>query len=189
MDDPSDAVLVARVLVADDRGAFATLVNRHQPGVRGLLRRLCGGDAALADDLAQESFVRAHRGLRRFRGTARLSTWLHRIAYNVFLDQARVAGRRPAGTASPDESAPAADSPAALSEATLLRYDLERAMIALPPAEAAALTLSYVHLFTHEEIAEVLGCPVGTVKTHIARGKQRLRAQLGDWDAPVEGAS
>jgi RNA polymerase sigma-70 factor, ECF subfamily len=180
MEDAADAGLIARVLANDDRGAFAALVNRHQPSVRGLLRRLCKGDAAAADDLAQETFVRAYRGLRGFRGGARLATWLHRVAYNVFLTHAARAGRpaveppppRPGGT-----------------DAALLRTDLERAMTALRPAEAAALTLSYVDLLTHEEIAEVLSCPVGTVKTHIARGKERLRALMTEWaDQPGEAS-
>jgi RNA polymerase sigma factor (sigma-70 family) len=182
MHDPSDSSLIAQVLVEDDRGAFAVLVNRHQPAVRGLLRRLCGGDVAWADDLAQETFVRAYRGLRRFRGGARLGTWLHRIAYNVFLDQAGRAARRP-------ERGGEGDAGAAVRDDPVLRYDLERAMTALRPAEAAALTLSYVHLLSHDEIAEVLGCPVGTVKTHIARGKQRLREQMGDWAGQAGGAS
>jgi RNA polymerase sigma factor (sigma-70 family) len=164
-----DVDLVARVLADDDRSAFAALVNRHQGAVRGLLRRLCGGDGAAADDLAQETFVRAYRGLRRFRGGARLSTWLHRIAYNVFLTQAA----RQSLAGDPPLAPPTSD--------TALRTDLERALGTLRPVEAAALTLSYVELLTHDEIAEVLSCPVGTVKTHIARGKERMRALLGDW--------
>jgi RNA polymerase sigma-70 factor (ECF subfamily) len=173
MDEASDAGLIARVLADDDRGAFAALVNRHQPAVRGLLRRLCGGDAAVADDLAQETFLRAYRGLPAFRGGARLSTWLHRVAYNVFLTHAARSGRRD------DLEPPAARAGAA--DTALLRYDLERAMAALRPPEAAALTLSYVDLLSHDEISQVLGCPVGTVKTHIARGKEKLRALMGDW--------
>jgi len=176
VDQASDATLVARVVVDDDRGAFAALVNRHQPAVRGLLRRLCAGDAAAADDLAQETFVRAFRGLARFRGGARLSTWLHRIAYNVFLTE-RTRAATPA-LAPPDEGR--AHDPE-------LRYDVEHAMSALRPPEVAALTLSYVHRCSHEEIADVLGCPVGTVKTHIARGKERLRGLLGDWAAAPRG--
>ncbi len=78
----TDEELVARALAADDRRAFAEMVRRHQSAVRTLLRRLCRGDAALADDLAQETFVKAWRGLAGFRGGARLSTWLHRIAWN-----------------------------------------------------------------------------------------------------------
>lgn len=187
MQDSSDASLITQVLVEDDRGAFAVLVNRHQPAIRGLLRRLCGGDAALADDLAQETFVRAYRGLRGFRGGARLATWLHRIAFNVFLGQMGRC-RRADHPAQPEAEDPgdAANTP---GDALLLRYDLERAMTTLRPAEAAAVTLSYVHLLSHEEIAEVLGCPVGTVKTHILRGKQRLRAQMGVWAEQAGGAS
>lgn len=183
MHDTADASLITRVLVEDDRGAFADLVNRHQGAIRGLLRRLCGGDSALADDLAQETFVRAYRGLRGFRGGSRLATWLHRIAYNCFLDHHGRAGRwaERAGADGPEPPSRTTDDP-------LLRHDLERAMTSLRPAEAAALTLSYVHLHSHEEIAEVLGCPVGTVKTHIFRGKQRLRAYLDGWSDQRRGA-
>jgi RNA polymerase sigma factor (sigma-70 family) len=185
MDDPSDAGLIARVLADDDRGAFAELVNRHQGAVRGLLRRLCRGDADAADDLAQETFVRAYRGLRGFRGGARLSTWLHRVAYNVFLSNGGRLQRPPPVDPDQEPSPDGTDG----ADGALLRYDLERAMYALRPAEAAALTLSYVELLTHEEIAEVLACPVGTVKTNIARGKDRLRALMGEWGAELEGAS
>ena len=82
---PPDSALVARVLAGDDRHAFAALVRRHQGPVRALLRRLCKGDDAFADDLAQETFLQAHRKLEQFRGDARFSTWIYRIAYNSFL--------------------------------------------------------------------------------------------------------
>src|SRR5689334_14344277 len=88
---PDDTALVARVLASDDRHAFATLVRRHQSTVRGLLRRLTCGDAARADDLAQETFLRAYRGLASLRGSAKLSSWLLSIAYRTFLDDARAA--------------------------------------------------------------------------------------------------
>jgi RNA polymerase sigma factor (sigma-70 family) len=188
--DAPDASLVARVLADDDRGAFAALVNRHQPAVRGLLRRLAGGDAALADDLAQETFVRVYRGLRGFRGGARLGTWLHRVAYNVFLSHvARRGDAAPSGRPGEGEDSGAPEGLGAATEAAALRTDVERAMISLRPAEAAALTLSYVEHLSHQEIGEVLGCPAGTVKTHIARGKERLRELLGDWGAQRGAAS
>src|SRR5436853_6804078 len=85
----SDAQLIARVLVQDDRHAFGELVRRHQSAVRATLRRLTGGDRALADDLAQETFLLAYRNLRSFRQEAKFSTWLYRIAYNAFLADAR----------------------------------------------------------------------------------------------------
>src|SRR2546430_801777 len=83
-----DAELIVRVLSEDDRHAFGELVRRHQSQVRGLLRQL-SSDAALADDLAQETFLRAHRSLHQFRGGARFSSWLYRIAYNAFLAHVR----------------------------------------------------------------------------------------------------
>ena len=194
MSDSSDPALIARVLGEDDRGAFAALVNRHQSAVRGLLRRLCGGDQALADDLAQETFVRVYRGLGGFRGGARFSTWLHRVAYNVFVNHAGRSRRRDlladqAGHAGFDEPSSGAVADQGAADGALLRYDLERAMSVLRPAEIAALTLSYVQLLSHEEIAEVLDCPVGTVKSHVTRGKDKLRAQLGDWARQAGGAS
>src|ERR1700730_15817478 len=85
----SDAPLIARVVVQDDRHAFGELVRPHQSAGRATLRRLASGNAALADDLAQETFLLAYRNLKSFRQEARFSTWLYRIAYNVFLGDAR----------------------------------------------------------------------------------------------------
>jgi RNA polymerase sigma factor (sigma-70 family) len=176
---PPDAHLIARVLSRDDRHAFAQLVRRHQSAVRALLRRLAAGDAALADDLAQETFLRAYQGLRGYQGGARLSTWLHRIAYNVFLDERQRPHRR---------SPPPAELPAVApnpSSAHLLRHDLEEALKQLPDPERAAMAVVYGGELTHEEAAEVLGCPLGTLKTNVARAKERLRGWLASW-GPAE---
>lgn len=171
---PSDTDLIARVLTADDRHAFATLVRRHQPAVRGLLRRLTCGQGALADDLAQETFLRAYRGLASYRGGARLSTWLCSIAYHVFLNEQR--RRRFETSADADPQHPGS------GQRSLLRHDLARAMEALRPEERLALALAFGQDYTHQEVAEILGCPLGTVKTHIARGKEKLKARLGGWE-------
>lgn len=174
----SDAALVARVLAADDRRAFAELVRRHQSAVRSLLRRLCAGDAARADDLAQEAFLRAYRRLASFRGEARFGTWLHRLAWNAFLSDAR---RRPA-----PEPAPPAPAPGhAQAEA---RHDLSRAFGILRQEERAALALAYGQDLTHEEAAGILGWPLGTFKTHVARGKERLRAHLSSAPPAAEAS-
>src|SRR5512134_2022948 len=85
----SDAQLIARCVVDDDRHAFAELVRRYQSTVRATLRKLTAGNHALADDLAQETFVLAWRNLKSFRQDARLSTWLYRIATNCWLADAR----------------------------------------------------------------------------------------------------
>ncbi len=174
---PSEAELVLRVLGRDDRAAFAEILRRHQSLVRTLLRRLTCGDAALADDLAQECFLRAYRGLARYRREARLSSWLYRIAYNVFL--AHRARMRP----EPLPKAPLDGGAATEGEAdrALLQHDLERAMAALSPPERAALTLAYRDGASHAEVASILGCPLGTAKTHILRGKEKLERQLRAW--------
>ena len=85
----SDASLVVRVVADDDRSAFEMLVRRHQSKLRNFLRRLTGNDAARADDLAQETFLKAYRSIRTYRGTAAFSSWLYRIAYNTFLNDER----------------------------------------------------------------------------------------------------
>jgi RNA polymerase sigma-70 factor (ECF subfamily) len=170
---PSDAELVARVLASDDRHAFATLVRRHQAPVRALLRRLACGDAALADDLAQETFLAAYHHLGRFRGDARLGSWLYRIAYNRWLDASRsgAARRRNESSIDPGVIAVTLDRVEA-------RHDLERAMTVLREPERAALALTYGADATHEETAEILGCPIGTVKSYILGAKQKLREAL-----------
>jgi RNA polymerase sigma-70 factor (ECF subfamily) len=173
---PSDADLVARVLAHDDRHAFAALVRRYQSPVRGLLRRLTAGDAAWADDLAQETFVRAWRGLRRWRGEAGLSTWLYRIAFNVFASEAEKRARRATDVV--------ADVPEAATEmeGLTLRRDLSGALACLSPAERAVVALTYAEGATNEEVAETLQVPLGTVKTHLHRAKARLREVLRDAD-------
>ncbi|MBK9519240.1 MAG: RNA polymerase sigma factor [Anaeromyxobacter sp.] len=166
---PSDTELVARVLASDDRRAFAELVRRHQSAVRGLLRRLCAGDAALADDLAQETFLKAYKHLKTWRGGGRLSTWLYRIAWNGWAGQVR---KLPAPDVAPEP--PARD----LAEVAIDRHDLERALGALRADERAALALAYGQDVSHEEAAAILDCPIGTLKTNILRGKEKLRRLL-----------
>ena len=87
--DADDIDLIARVLAADDRHAFATLVRRHQEALRAFLTRLTRGDHARADDLAQETFIQAYHSLGRFAGGAQFRTWLLGIAYNQFRSAAR----------------------------------------------------------------------------------------------------
>lgn len=173
---PTDEALVARVIAGDDRRAFAELVRRHQGAIRTLLRRLSAGDTARADDLAQETFLRAYRRLGTFRGEARFGTWLARLAYNAHASEAR---RRHDPGPAPDEGAAA---PLARAEAA---HDLARAFAVLREEERAALALAYGAELTHEEAAAILGWPLGTLKTHVLRGKEKLRRFLH----PAEEAS
>ena len=186
--DVSDAQLIARCVVADDRHAFAELVKRHQSSVRACLRKLTAGNHALADDLAQDTFVLAWRNLKSFRQEARFSTWLYRIATNCWLAHARkrheeLLGDRDAELAGDDADANDAPEHGGGDHAagTTMKIDLERALAQLSEAERAAIVQCYHNDLSHEEAAYVLGCPVGTVKTHILRGKQKLKVALAAW--------
>lgn len=173
----SDAVLVARVLADDDRHAFAELTRRHQSAVRSLLRRLTRHDHALADDLAQDTFIQVYRNLRQFRGDAKFATWIYRIAYNTFLAHVR--------SAHPEEELPEQlpedDSGPSLAQASAMKMDLAKALATLSEGERAAIIQCYYRDLSHEEAAYVLGCPLGTVKTNVLRAKQKLRAVLAAW--------
>jgi RNA polymerase sigma-70 factor (ECF subfamily) len=189
----TDAELIARAVVGDDRHAFAELVRRHQSAVRACLRRLTAGNHALADDLAQETFVQAWRGLKSFRQEARFSTWLYRIATNCWLADARKRKEALLGDSDaelPDDEDDDAGASGAggggdHARSATLRIDMERALGVLSEAERAAIVQCYHNDLSHEEAAFVLGCPVGTVKTHVHRAKQKLKVALASW-APGE---
>ncbi len=176
--NPSDAELIARVLASDDRAAFGELVERHQSAVRRFLRHLTAGDAALADDLAQETFVQAYRGLARFRGEASFSSWLLGIAHNHWRN-ARRRARHAAWLAENETAGDVAPSPAPAAD---LKHDLALALRALSADEQTAVHLCYQQGLSHSEIARVLDWPLGTVKTHLARGKEKLRHFLAAWN-------
>ena len=188
----SDAQLIARALVTDDRHAFAELVKRHQSTVRACLRKLTAGNHALADDLAQDTFVLAWRNLKSFRQEAKFSTWLYRIATNCWLADARkrreeLLGDRTDDVADEDGDAVMPhidDAHADHARGSALKLDLERAMAVLSDGERAAIVQCYHNDLSHEEAAYVLGCPVGTVKTHVLRGKQKLKAALSAYGNP-----
>jgi len=172
----TDADLVTRVLVDDDQHAFGELVRRHQSSVRGLLRQLTRADAALADDLAQEAFVRAYRNIRSFRGEARFSTWLYRIAYNCFREHAR---RRKEFLGIDEEQLQSEHDPHIVDPG--LRHDLMHALSLLPLHERTAVVLCCQNGLSHNEAARVLDIPLGTVKTNVLRGREKLKRTLAAW--------
>jgi RNA polymerase sigma-70 factor (ECF subfamily) len=168
-----DSALVERAVATRDVAAFSALARLNQSKVRGLLLRLTRGDHAAADDLAQETFLEAWRGIRNFRGESSFSTWLYRIAYSRFLMQAR--------KRKPDEQLGEWDGSMASGESgTLARIDLERAMAKLSAAESAALTLSFALGLSNTEAAAAMDIPLGTLKSHVLRGLDKLKAILGD---------
>ena len=173
---PSDAELILAVLEREDRRAFGVLVERHQSQVRTVLRRLTRGDVALADDLAQETFVLAWRNLRKFRFEAKFSTWIYRIAFNTWQSEAR---KKHEVLLDLEEDAPSPmDDLATEMPDVVARVDLERAMAVLSDGERAAITACFYADLSHEEAAEALGMPLGTVKTHVLRARAKLKARL-----------
>jgi len=160
-----------------DRGAFARLVETHQSRVRLQLRRLTRDDAALADDLAQETFVQAWLHLADFRGDARLATWLHRIALTRFLQHAR---RPQLPVEWQGDDVPEAGHDPRPAEG--LGRDVERALQALTEVQRLAVVHCFHLDLSHAEAAQVLGLPLGTLKSHIDRAKTRLRELLQAWN-------
>ena len=162
----TESALLA-LAAAGDSAAFEALVRQHQSPLRGFLRRLTRGDHALADDLAQETFLEAWRKIAQFRGEGTFASWLARIAYRRYLMWARRRKLEPLDEDIPD-LCPPPDR----------RLDLEKAMTRLSLAERAALTLCYAQEYTQEEAADILEMPLGTLKSHVARGRERLRKLL-----------
>lgn len=172
----TDADLLARVLVEDDHHAFSELVRRHQSAVRGLLRQLTRSDLALADDLAQETFLKAYKNIRSFRGEAKFSTWLYRIAYNCFREDAR---KRKELVGIDETQLEAEQDPQTVDPA--LRQDLMHALQLLPLHERSAVLLCCQNGLSHDEAARVLEIPLGTVKTNVLRGREKLKKTLAAW--------
>ena len=172
----TDADLVARVLLDEDQNAFSELVRRHQSAVRGLLRQLTRSDVALADDLAQEAFIRAYKNIRSFRGEAKFSTWLYRIAYNCFREEAR---KRKELVGIDEGQLEREQDPGTVDPA--LRQDLAHALQLLPLHERTAVLLCCQNGLSHDEAARVLDIPLGTVKTNVLRGREKLKKTLAVW--------
>ena len=171
----TDADLIARVLSLEDHNAFAELVRRYQSPVRSFLARMARGDMHLADDLAQETFLKAWRKLHTYRGSALFSTWLFGIAFNEFRSMARQ--RKELALEDIEESPPDA-VPSAADSHNPLRLDLTEALKELSSGERAAIVLCCQNGLSHEEAAQVLDCPLGTVKTNALRGREKLKRRL-----------
>ena len=181
-----DAPLIARVVADDDRHAFSALVRRHQSAVRSFLLRMTCGDSALADDISQETFLLAYRHISKYRSEGGFASWLFSIAYRTFASEKRK--RR----WSVEELREAPEAPflevprQALQSDRDAAGDIARAMRHLREPERACLSLCYQWGMSHQEAARVLDFPVGTVKTHVNRGKAKLRERLSSYRPPRE---
>lgn len=174
--DLSRATEPALVLAtkARDQLAFAELVRRRQGWMRALLRRLCG-DAARADDLAQEVFMKAWDKISGLEEPAAFPGWLRRVAVTTFLMEQR--RNKMAFDTLDDGNAPADESPSPAAAAQA-RLDLERALALLAPSERLCITLNHAEGMSHAEISEATGLPLGTVKSHVLRGTEKLRRAM-----------
>jgi RNA polymerase sigma factor (sigma-70 family) len=179
---PTDEELVRRAAGSDGRHAFAMLVARHQSDVRNTLRRLTRGDHALADDLAQESFVKAWRSIGEFRGEASFRTWMYRIAYRTFLSEIR---RNEPQTEEIEEHHIVGHD---AHEDREFMHDFDAAMAELSSAQRDAIHFALQRGFSHPEIAAIMELPIGTVKTHILRGRAKLQELLAHWQEGFEHA-
>lgn len=174
MDEAEEARLIERA-VAGDMHAYGRLIDAHQAPVRAFLRRLVGSHAD-ADDLAQEAFARCWEVLRRFDRRSSLRTFVCGVAYQYWRRARRADTRRLArdgayAALEQEQAEPAARAPERLA--------LRRAMDDLPQEQRAALALCLGQDFTHAEAAAALGLPLGTVKSHVTRGRAKLQAALG----------
>ena len=156
-----------------DAAAIRDLYRRYAPRVHAVVRRLAGDDQ-LAEDWAQEAWVRAFRALPTFRGDARFSTWLHRIAVNSALHGKRWRERR----VSQEVSLPDAVEASGRSDQVMLRLNLQRALDTLPEGMRQIMVLHDVEGYTHEEIGEQLGIAPGTSKSQLFKARARLRKLL-----------
>jgi len=168
----SDISLVTRAAAFHDNKAFDKLVMKYQSPIRRFFLSQTLGDKQLSDDLAQDTFIKAYVSIGRFKGLSSFSTWLYRIAYNVFLDYARRA--RPT-----DDIDPIAMRERFVGGAEGgLRLDLFDALRRLNANERTCITLQLIDGYKIDDIAKITDMPTGTVKSHIARGKEKLAKYL-----------
>jgi RNA polymerase sigma-70 factor, ECF subfamily len=179
MSDLTDDDLVRLCSEGSDE-AFAELVGRYRRLVFGIISRTLG-DPSRAEDLAQDVFLRIHRGLPYYRGTARLSTWIYRIALNVCLQDRSTPKRIEIAIdadARPDRPTLQLGSQDAAFAAIELRDRLGKALARLPANYRALIAAHYLKGVQYEELAEAFRLPLGTVKTHLHRAKRELRNLL-----------
>ncbi|MCH9027328.1 MAG: RNA polymerase sigma factor [Proteobacteria bacterium] len=179
-----DELLVTRVVTFRDQQAFTILVERYQSKVRNYLRQLTR-DPSLADDLAQETFIRAWDKMDSISSGGRFAAWLMKIAHNMFLQSYRKAKRygrlmenleQETTVTTPIENDPIS------GEGSL---DMPKYLSILNEEERSVMLLYFVNDLTHSEISEVSGLPLGTVKSHIHRGKFKIREHFELKDADM----
>ncbi|MBR5899046.1 MAG: RNA polymerase sigma factor [Muribaculaceae bacterium] len=166
--------LIARCVATDDRNAFGRLVEEYQHGLRRFLLNLTLGNSDLADDLAQETFIKAYLSIRSFKGLSKFKTWLYRIAYNEFYTHMRQCREEA------EESIIASHQiSTAQIEATDARIDIEQCLTALNESERTVVLLFYIEDLPIAKIAQITSLPQGTIKSLLSRARIKM-AKLFD---------
>ena len=173
MEQLSDIALVTQVLLTHNTRAFDKLVRKYQSPIRRFFLNQTCGDKELSDDLAQDTFLKAYTNLASFRNLANFSTWLYRIAYNVFYDYIRNVKQ------TEDLEAASADASLTTEQADYGQHaDIYQALSRLKEIERTCITLFYMEELSIDKIAGITGCPAGTVKSHLSRGKEKMAQYL-----------
>lgn len=171
MGKTDDISLVARVALSHDKRAFDALVVKYQEQVRRFFMGQTLGDSQLSDDLAQDTFIKAYTHITHFRGLSGFSTWLFRIAYNVYYDYRRsLKETRDVDDVPTSRSAAVADSG--------LKMDIYEALKILKHDERTCITLQLIEGLPVDKISEITGIQAGTVRSHLSRGKHKLADYL-----------
>ena len=179
--DPTDETALARSARAGDRDALERLLHAHADRIHAVCRRIVGNpDDAL--DATQEAMIAVARGISRFDGSARISTWIYRVATNAALDELRRQRRRPV----PAEAEVGVDSRGDRTAAVDARLDIDAALASIPEDFRVAVVLRDLCDLDYAEIAEVLDVPPGTVRSRIARGRAALEAWFREPGADAE---
>jgi RNA polymerase sigma-70 factor (ECF subfamily) len=170
--DLSDISLVTQVAVLHNKKAFDQLVRKYQSPVRRFFLNQTLGDEQLSDDLAQETFIKAYVNITKFRGMSSFSTWLMRIAYNVFFDDVRSRKQ----TEDIDTSSAVRQS--SKSGDSNLKMDIHAALALLKPDERSCITLQLIDGYPVDQISKITGINENTVKSHLKRGKDKMANYL-----------
>ena len=173
MSQINDISLVAQVVVFKNTRAFDQLVKKYQSPVRRFFLNLTCGDSELSDDLAQDTFIKAYTNLSSFHNLSSFSTWLYRIAYNVFYDYIR-SRKEMAGLDTTEIDAINSTEQENVGQ----KMDVYQSLKTLKDVERTCITLFYMEDLSIDKIAGITGIPAGTVKSHLSRGKDKLATYL-----------
>jgi RNA polymerase sigma-70 factor (ECF subfamily) len=172
MAELSDIALVTQVAVLHNKKAFDQLVRKYQSPVRRFFLNQTLGDEQLSDDLAQETFIKAYVNITKFRGMSSFSTWLMRIAYNVFYDDVRSRKQ------TDDIDTSSAMRQSSNSGDSNLKMDIHAALALLKPDERTCITLQLIDGYPIDQISKITGMNENTVKSHLKRGKDKMANYL-----------